>query len=183
MLKKPRVLLHTCCAPCFTSAYNQTKDNFAVDSFWYNPNIYPEAELEKRLSELEKYSRLKKFLILNNSNNYLKENTEWQKKIAGLENEPEGGKRCEICIRFRLEKTAKEANKNNYNYFGTTLTVSPHKNVKVINAIGNELMKKYDIPFLVADFKKNNGYQKSVELCKQYNIYRQNYCGCEYSLN
>ena len=109
------------------------------------------------------------------------DNDVYEQRICGLENEPEGGKRCSVCFRLRLESTAKLAKEQHFDYFGTTLTVSPYKNVQVINSIGKELEKLYDIPFLISDFKKKNGYKRSIELSREYQLYRQNYCGCQYS--
>ena len=110
------------------------------------------------------------------------ENNIYENTIKGLENEPEGGKRCQQCFILRLEKTAQIAKKLNYNYFSTTLTVSPHKNSTIINNIGYELEKKYNIKWLPSDYKKEEGYKKSIELSKKYNLYRQDYCGCKYSV-
>lgn len=177
---KAKLLLHSCCAPCLTSSYAQTAEDFLVVPFWFNPNIEYKKEYIKRLDNFKKLSE-----IIQASNiiidDYNIDNANWHKKITGRKNEPEGGKRCEKCIKFRLEKTAKEAKKNQFDLFGTTMTVSPRKNAVMINKIGEELSKKYKIDFLEADFKKKDGYLLSVKLSKKYSLYRQNYCGCRYS--
>jgi len=177
---KLKLLLHSCCAPCLTSSYAQTITDFLVVPFWFNPNIEDKIEYKKRLNSFKSYTET---IQANNIiiNDYKINNSKWHEEISGLENEPEGGKRCQMCIRFRLEKTANYAKKNNFEFFGTTLTVSPRKNAEMINKIGQELSQKYKIDFLTADFKKNNGFLHSTELSKKCNLYRQNYCGCSYS--
>lgn len=175
-----KLLLHTCCAPCLTSSFEQIKSDFSVMPFWFNPNIEDKKEYIKRLNNFKKLTK-----IIRASNkiidNYDVDNLNWKKEITGLENEPEGGVRCEECIKFRLEKTAKEAKKNQFDIFSTTMTVSPRKNAVMINKIGDELAQKYKIDFKTFDFKKKDGYLLSVKLSKKYNLYRQNYCGCKYS--
>jgi len=177
---KAKLLLHSCCAPCLTSSYAQTTADFFVVPFWFNPNIEDEMEYKKRLDNFKNYTKIigASNIIINN---YQTNNPKWHKEIFGLENEPEGGKRCQKCIQFRLEKTADYAKKNQFDVFGTTMTVSPRKNAKMINKIGQELSQKYKIDFLSADFKKNNGFLISTQLSKKFNLYRQNYCGCKYS--
>jgi len=206
-----KLLLHSCCGPCLSSVYITTTENFAVTPFWFNPNIENKKEYIKRfdsfkslITQFAKYichsespgdeeSNQRSFAYTqddrkgsddktNGVNRYYIENENWQKEIKGLENEPEGGKRCQKCIKFRLEKTAKEAKNNNFNIFATTLSISPHKDAAMINKIGRKLAKKYQIEFYRADFKKNDGYKKSVELSKKISLYRQNYCGCRYSI-
>lgn len=175
-----KLLLHTCCAPCLTSSYEQTMHDFLVVPFWFNPNIEDKKEYNKRL---DYFKKMNKIVAANNKilDNYDLDNTIWHKIINGLENEPEGGKRCEKCIKFRLEKTIKEAKQNQYDIFGTTMTASSQKNSKMINQIGKKLSKKYKTKYLNIDFKKKDGYLLSVKLSKKYKLYRQNYCGCKYS--
>lgn len=177
---KKKLLLHSCCAPCLTSSFEQTKGDFLVVPFWFNPNIEPNYEYQKRLNNFDKLTNILKIdsLIIDQ---YKSDNRKWQKMISGLENEPEGGIRCEKCIKSRLEKTATEAKKRDFKIFGTTMTVSPRKNAFMINKIGNKLAKKHKIDFLEVDFKKKDGYLLSVKLSKKYDLYRQNYCGCRYS--
>ena len=144
---------------------------------YYNPNIEPKEEYEKRKSEqLRLLNELGiKFMDIDYLNN------EYHEKVKGYENEPENGLRCPLCFELRLDKTASKAKENNFDYFGTTLTVSPHKNSKIINEIGLKLEEKYGVKFLLSDFKKEDGYKRSIELSKKYDLYRQDYCGCLYS--
>jgi predicted adenine nucleotide alpha hydrolase (AANH) superfamily ATPase len=179
---KAKLLLHACCAPCFTSVYEQLKCEFDVTIFWFNPNIYPQPEYGKRLIEVERYAKIVGVQVIN-IENYKDETYSWNQLVRNYANEPEGGKRCEICIKYRLLNTAKYAKENSFDFFATTLSVSPHKNTERINEIGKETGAKLGIDFLERDFEKNNGYKKSIELCKEFNIYRQNYCGCQFSQN
>ena len=178
----PKILLHSCCAPCSSQVITLLTEYFDITILYYNPNIYPKDEYIKRkeeqiklINEIEHKNKID--IIDCDYENKIYENT-----IKGLENEPEGGKRCQQCFILRLEKTAQIAKKLNYNYFSTTLTVSPHKNSTIINNIGYELEKKYNIKWLPSDYKKEEGYKKSIELSKKYNLYRQDYCGCKYSI-
>ena len=178
----PKILLHSCCAPCSSQVITLLTEYFDITILYYNPNIYPKDEYIKRKEEqiklINEIEHKKKIDIIDcDYENNIYENT-----IKGLENEPEGGKRCQQCFILRLEKTAQIAKKLNYNYFSTTLTVSPHKNSTIINNIGYELEKKYNIKWLPSDYKKEEGYKKSIELSKKYNLYRQDYCGCKYSI-
>lgn len=175
------ILLHSCCAPCSSYVITFLAPYFNITILYYNPNIFPKNEYLKRKEE---QIRLINSLKTPNKVDILDcdyDNEIYEKQIKGYENCPERGARCNICFKLRLEKTAELAKKNNYDYFCSTLTVSPYKNAKVINEIGNELAKKYQIKWLYSDFKKNDGYKKSIELSKKYNLYRQNYCGCIYS--
>ncbi len=180
--KKPTLLLHSCCAPCSTSVFEQLKEDFEVTIFWFNPNIYPQPEYGKRLVEVERYAKIVSAKVIN-VENYKDESYSWNQLVKNYVNEPEGGKRCELCIKYRLLNTAKYAKENGFDYFATTLTVSPHKNTKTINEVGKEIGAKMDIAFFDKDFKKNDGYKRSIEICKKFNIYRQSYCGCEFSIN
>ena len=174
---KPKLLLHSCCAPCSTTVIETLKDYFDITIIYYNPNIEPLNEYEKRKSEqiriINEYDL--KYLDCDYDNDLFHEISK------GLESEPEKGIRCHKCYRLRLEYVSKKAKEYDYEYFGTTLTVSPYKLSNVINEIGMELENKYNIKFLLSDFKKNEGYKKSIELSQKYNLYRQNYCGCIYS--
>lgn len=177
----PKLLLHTCCAPCSSYCIEYLSNYFDITVLYYNPNISPKEEYEKRKQEqirfLNEYKSKNKLDYMDCDYNY----NDFLNVIEGLENEPEGGKRCDKCFRLRLEKVAIEAKKNNYDYFGTTLTVSPYKNSELLNKIGIELEHKYNIKYLLSDFKKKEGYKRSIELSKKYNLYRQDYCGCIYS--
>ena len=176
-----KILLHSCCAPCSSHVITYLAPYFNITVLYYNPNIYPKEEYEKRKQE-----QIKLINELNTPNklDYLDcdyDNDVYEELIKGYENCPERGARCPICFKLRLEKTAKLAKEHNYDYFCTTLTVSPYKNATQINEIGASLSDKYQIKWLYSDFKKEDGYKKSIELSKKYNLYRQNYCGCIYS--
>lgn len=172
-----KLLLHSCCGPCSSSVIERLRDYFDITVIYYNPNIEPKEEYEKRKSEqLRLLNELGiKFMDIDYLNN------EYHEKVKGYENEPENGLRCPLCFELRLDKTASKAKENNFDYFGTTLTVSPHKNSKIINEIGLKLEEKYGVKFLLSDFKKEDGYKRSIELSKKYDLYRQDYCGCLYS--
>ncbi len=179
----PRLLLHACCAPCASYVLEYLSRYFEIDVFYYNPNIYPPEEYEKRGKELEKLISLMPFpnpvrLIPSDYDPEL-----FYKAAKGLEKEREGGLRCNECFDLRLTETAKTAKAGEYDWFATTLTVSPHKNAELLNAIGLRLAEEYGVPYLVSDFKKREGYKRSIELCAEYGIYRQCYCGCEFSLS
>ena len=173
-----KLLLHSCCAPCSSGVLDDLRKEYDITVFFYNPNIYPAEEYDKRANEQQKY--LTQIGISYIICDYVPE--EYVKEIKGLESEPEGGKRCEKCFRLRLKATAEYAKKHNYDLFTTTLSVSPHKKFELINQIGRELSEEIGVPFLEANFKKNDGYLKSINNSKLYNIYRQNYCGCKYSM-
>ena len=175
---KPRLLLHSCCGPCSSYVISYLRDYFDITIIYYNPNIYPYEEYIKRKEE--------QIRLINNFSDVSfidcdYDNDVYERLIKGLENEPERGKRCSVCFRLRLSKTAEIAENNEFEYFGTTLTVSPYKNASVINMIGEDIAKEHSVKWLYSDFKKNDGYKKSIELSKKYNLYRQDYCGCIYS--
>ena len=175
---KPKLLLHSCCAPCSSYVITYLYDYFDITILYYNPNIYPYEEYKKRKDEqIRLISNFKGVKIIDCDY----DNDIYNEIIKGLENEPERGSRCTKCFYLRLDKTGEIAKKNNFEYFGTTLTVSPYKNAKLLNEIGEDISKKYDIKWLYSDFKKNDGYKKSIELSKKYDLYRQDYCGCIYS--
>lgn len=177
---KPKLLLHVCCAPCSSYVLTYLCDYFDITILYYNPNISPIEEYEKRLNEAKRLIK-----ELNKDNIHIMEceydNTEFEKIAKGLEDAPEGGIRCRKCYKLRIEKAAKYAKENNFDYFTTTLTISPLKNSQVLNQIGKELEEKYNVKYLYSDFKKKEGYKTSIILSKKYNLYRQNYCGCIYS--
>lgn len=176
------ILLHACCGPCLTSSKERLdKESILSLIFWYNPNIEPEEEHNRRLHTLYDYldkSGSGSQIIF--EYNYETENQLWRDFIKGLENEPEGGNRCKKCIEFRLQKTAPKAEELGID-FTTTLTVSPHKNSKEIIETGLRLAQDIGVNFLNIDFKKNDGYKRSIELSKEFGLYRQNYCGCKCS--
>lgn len=178
--KKHSILLHSCCAPCSSHVISALKDYFDITILYYNPNISPIQEYEKRKQEQINFIKQLDCGIKIMDCDY--DNDVYEECIKGLENEKEGGARCLKCFRLRLEKTAKLASINNFDYFCTTLTVSPYKNSQVINSIGKELMNIYNVKWLYSDFKKEEGYKHSIALSKQYNLYRQDYCGCIYSI-
>ncbi len=174
---KPKLLLHSCCAPCSSAVIENVCKFFDVTIFYYNPNIYPMEEYVKRKEE---QVRLCNILNINFLDCDYNEQT-FLDYVKGLEKELEGGARCNKCFYLRLEQTAKQSMQNSFEYFGTTLTVSPHKNEQIINKIGETLQKEFEVKFLFADFKKHNGYLNSINLSKKYNLYRQDYCGCRFS--
>jgi len=181
--EKKKILLHSCCGPCSSYVITYLIPYFDITILYYNPNIFPYEEYLKRKQEQIKVIQELNSISKNDINmmdcDY--DNNIYEEKINGLENEPERGKRCEICYKLRIEKTAKLAKNNNYDYFCTTLSVSPYKNTNLINEIGKQLEEKYNVNWLYSDFKKKDGYKKSIILSEKYNLYRQNYCGCIYS--
>jgi predicted adenine nucleotide alpha hydrolase (AANH) superfamily ATPase len=179
--KTPSVLLHSCCAPCSSHVIDLLTEYFDITILYYNPNIEPYEEYKKRKEEeirfINEYPSKNKLTIIDCDH----ENDMFHECIKGLEKEKEGGARCIKCYHLRLEKTAKIASELSFDYFATTLTVSPLKNSEKLNTIGLFLENKYNIKYLVSDFKKKEGYKHSIELAKEYNLYRQDYCGCIYS--
>ena len=175
------LLLHACCAPCSTACLERVANFFKVTIFYYNPNITDESEYKKRIEEIKKLLTLinPKYKVELLEGDY--DPNKFFDMAKGLENEPERGKRCYKCYEMRLEETAKIASKLGFNNFCTTLTLSPHKNANWINEIGEKLNNEYDSNYLYSDFKKKEGYKRSIELSKEYNLYRQDYCGCIYS--
>jgi predicted adenine nucleotide alpha hydrolase (AANH) superfamily ATPase len=184
---KHKILLHACCAPCTAGVIEQLKNDFDVMLFWYNPNISPKEEHDRRLTELLNFCDKQKIRLLVGDYSWEEEHKNWLKIVKGLESEPERGKRCHECYRSRLEATATVAaeinqhHPNELSYFGAELSISPHKDSNCINEMGKEIGKKTGIEFFVADFKKNNGAKLASEISSKHKLYRQNYCGCEFS--
>ncbi len=172
---KPKLLLHCCCAPCSSAVIEKLKEYFDITYLYFNPNIFPENEYVLRREQFEKLGvkvvdigyEHDKFLDL----------------VKGMENESEGGRRCNVCIAMRMDKAFEYAKSHNFDIVTTTLSISPHKNAEFINLTGENLEKKYKMKYLHADFKKENGFLRSTQIAKQVNMYRQNYCGCEFSAN
>jgi uracil-DNA glycosylase family 4 len=178
MYLKPFLLLHICCAPDVTSVYERLKGLFEVTGYFYNPQIEPESEYAKRLEDVEKVSKAMGFTLIEGK----KDANPWLCETRGLEDKPEKGVRCEICYRLRLEETAKLAREEGFEYFTSTLSVSPHKSFDWFKQMGDELAEKYKIKFLSEDFKKSEGFKKSLEWSTKLELYRQDYCGCLPSL-
>ncbi len=178
--KKPTLLLHVCCAPCSSYVLEYLSDYFEITLFYYNPNIFPEKEYNFRLSELERF--IKEFPSGKDIDILPCEYdpAAFEKICQGLEDQKEGELRCKKCYALRLERTAVAA-KGAFDYFTTSLSISPYKNAVWLNEIGTELSEKYGVNYLFADFKKKNGYKRSIELSKEYGLYRQDYCGCIFS--
>ncbi len=176
--KKPRLLIHSCCGPCSSYVLEYLSKHFEITLFYYNPNIFPAEEYEKRLQNQKKVLEKTDWATLMPSEY---DHGEFLSSVKGLENEPEGGKRCAECFKIRLEKTAAKAKENGFDYFATTLSVSPHKNAALLGQLGEQIGEKYGVPHLPSDFKKREGYKRSIELSKELDLYRQDFCGCEFS--
>ncbi|MBN2789895.1 MAG: epoxyqueuosine reductase QueH [Candidatus Delongbacteria bacterium] len=179
---KPSLLLHACCAPCSSYVLELLRDIFDITIYFYNPNIYPEKEYFRRLNELKSF--LSEF-DKGSEVKLIEENytpMEFAACSSGMEEETEGSKRCFSCYELRMSKTAQKASEEKFDYFCTTLSISPHKNAEKINEIGRELSKIYNVKFLYSNFKKKNGFIRSLEISKDFDLYRQEYCGCEYSI-
>ena len=179
----PTLLLHSCCAPCSSYVLEYLSNYFHITIYYYNPNISFEEEYKRRVSEQQRFINE---LPVKNPIKFIEGSYEpslFFEMSKGLENAPEGGERCFLCYELRLREAARLAKEMDFNYFTTTLSISPHKNAAKLNEIGECLSKEYDVPYLYADFKKKNGYKRSIELSKEYQLYRQDYCGCVYSKN
>ncbi len=177
----PRLMLHSCCAPCSSYTLKYLAEYFDITVYYYNPNISPIEEFDKRYDEQE---RLISQLPVKHSVSLIKGEYSYDDFLdiaRGYEDIPEGGERCFRCYRMRLESTARLAKEQGYDYFCTTLSISPLKNSQRINEIGFEVAEKYGVKWLPSDFKKREGYKQSIELSREYNLYRQNFCGCVYS--
>ncbi|MCL2342564.1 MAG: epoxyqueuosine reductase QueH [Firmicutes bacterium] len=178
---RPSLLLHSCCAPCSSAALERLCPHFDVTILYYNPNIQPEAEFFKRLLWQKKLLELLALPVRLLEAPYRGE--DFQKAAAGLEGEPEGGARCTACFSLRLEETAKTAQELGFDYFCTTLSVSPHKDAARINVLGAAMGARYGVRWLCSDFKKSGGYARSIALSRELGLYRQKTCGCVYSKN
>ncbi len=180
----PRVLLHSCCAPCSSYCVQVLSEAFYVTVFYYNPNIYPDEEYMIRVREQERFlSEFPTKHPVEFIEGDFEKDRFYNEVARGLENEPERGRRCEKCFSLRLSETAKRAKADGYDYFCTTLTISPQKDPVLLNTIGTKLGEEYGVPFLPSEFRKREGYKRSTEISKEYNMYRQDYCGCVYSYN
>ena len=175
---RPRLLLHACCAPCCSYVAEYLREFFEITVFYYNPNTHPRAEYEKRLDALKTLTEHFSLPLI--EGDYFPET--FFSRVKGMEYLPEGGERCTECFRIRLEETARLAKDLGFEYFCSTLSISPHKNAPLINAIGEELAEQYGIKHLPNDFKKKGGFLRSTELSKELGLYRQDYCGCAYSI-
>lgn len=179
--KIPTLMLHSCCAPCSSYVLEYLAEFFSITVVYYNPNIYPEAEFYKREEEQR---RLIEELPAKNRITLLKQpydDREFYDAVKGLEHIKEGGERCFACYRLRLERAAQLAKEQGFDYFTTTLTLSPLKNSQIINRIAEEVAEQYGVAHLPSDFKKREGYKRSIELSREYGLYRQDYCGCVFS--
>lgn len=179
--EKKRLLLHCCCAPCSSYVLEYLHPYFEITIFFYNPNITGEEEYRKRKEELLRYLREVSFGDEIHIQDADYEPQCFLEIAKGHEEDPERGIRCERCFRLRLEKTAGQAREDAYDYFCTTLSISPHKNAELLMQLGEKLGNRYGVSYLPSDFKKKNGYKRSIELSKEYQLYRQDYCGCVYS--
>jgi hypothetical protein len=177
-----KLLLHACCAPCSSACLERLGDIFKIDIYYYNPNIDNIDEYNKRLNEVIRFTKSfkTKYPIDVIDGGY--DSDTFFEMAKGLEKEPERGKRCYKCYELRLKKTKEYASSNDYDFFATTLTLSPYKNSNWINEIGEKLDDESNSTYLYSDFKKKNGYKRSIELSSEYNLYRQDYCGCIYSV-
>lgn len=177
----PRLLLHSCCAPCSSYVLEYLSQYFEITVFYYNPNISPAEEYEKRVEEQQHLIASLPAVHPIHFEAGVYEPERFYQVSRGHEKDPEGGERCFLCYRLRLEEAAKLASQGGYDYFTTTLTISPLKNAQKLNEIGEELAGIYQVSHLPSDFKKKNGYKRSVELSAEYDLYRQDYCGCVFS--
>jgi predicted adenine nucleotide alpha hydrolase (AANH) superfamily ATPase len=177
----PRLLLHSCCAPCSSYVIEYLSSYFRITVFYYNPNISMEEEYKKRVEEQKRFIREFPALYPVDFIEGDYDTQTFYDTVKGYEKCPEGGKRCFLCYELRLRRTAEEAVKGHFEYFTTTLSISPLKNSVKLNEIGAKLEVEYGVPYLLSDFKKKEGYKRSIELSKEYGLYRQNYCGCVYS--
>lgn len=177
----PKLLLHACCAPCSSYVLEYLSNYFEITILYYNPNIYPDIEYNRRYNELKNFIPKR---VYKNKVELIElpyNDKEYYQAVRGLELLGEKSERCYRCYTFRMEESAKYAKEHNYDYFTTTLSISPYKISSWINEIGEKLETKYDIKYLYADFKKKNGYKRSLELSREFNLYRQDYCGCVFS--
>ena len=178
----PRLFLHSCCAPCSSYVLEYLSQYFEITVFYFNPNIAPEEEYRKRVEEqrrlIEQLPAV--YPIQFEEGRYVPE--EFYSRVRGLEKEPEGGARCRVCFELRLEEAARLASESGYDYYTTTLSISPLKNAQVLAQVAVEMGEKWGVRWLPSDFKKKEGYKRSIQLSKDYDLYRQNYCGCKFSI-
>ena len=179
--KVPRLLLHACCAPCSSAVLEYLSQYFAITLLYYNPNIAPLEEYQKREAELRRLVSQMKFIHPVELLPCQYDGQAFVQAARGLEGEPEGGKRCEACFRLRLRYAAQEAARLRFDYYTTTLSISPMKNAPLLNQLGEEIGREFGVAHLPSDFKKKDGYKRSVQLSKEYDLYRQDYCGCAFS--
>lgn len=179
--KVPRLLLHACCAPCSSAVLEYLSQYFAITLLYYNPNIAPLEEYQKREAELRRLVSQMKFTHPVELLPCQYDGQAFVQAARGLEGEPEGGKRCEACFRLRLRYAAQEAARLRFDYYTTTLSISPMKNALLLNQLGEEIGREFGVAHLPSDFKKKDGYKRSVQLSKEYDLYRQDYCGCAFS--
>lgn len=172
-------MLHSCCAPCSSGVLGRLSEYFDITVLYYNPNLDSQQEFDRRVEEQRRFIEALdcgiKLLIVDY------EAQEYYDVIRGHEGDPEGGERCSLCFELRLDRTARLAAEKNFDFFTTTLSISPHKNSQLLNEIGGRIAQRYGVDYLYSDFKKEEGYKRSIELSKEYNLYRQDYCGCIYS--
>lgn len=178
--RRPRLLLHACCGPCSSAVLEQLSRHFEITVLYYNPNTWPEAEYRRRGQELERFvAEAHPLGVTVVEDRY--DPQEFYSAVSGLEAEPERGGRCTVCYRLRMRRAAEYAAQNGFEWFATTLSISPHKDAERINQIGRELEAEFGVKHLPSDFKKKNGYLRSLQLSEEYGLYRQDYCGCEFS--
>lgn len=178
---KPRLLLHACCAPCSSAVLERLREHFSITILYYNPNIYPPQEYHRREQELERFLQdagMSGISLIE----LPYDPQEFYTAVKGLEAEPERGERCTVCYRLRMEQAARYAAAHGFDWFTTTLSISPVKDPVRINQIGQELAQKYGVAHLPSEFRKKNGYKRSLELSAEYGLYRQDYCGCVFSV-
>lgn len=180
---RKKLLMHSCCAPCSSYCLEYLSEYFDITVFYYNPNIYPPEEYEFRACEQKRFIESFPFAGKVEFIEQGYDSDKFYEAVKGLENEPEGGKRCHVCYRLRLSETALLAKKLGFDYFTTTLSISPHKNSQILNEIGAEIAEKTGVSYLFSDFKKRGGFKRSTEISAEYGIYRQNYCGCIFSMH
>ncbi len=176
--KGTKLLIHSCCAPCSSACLERLKDHFSITVLYYNPNIGSEEEYEKRKAEQIRLLKETGWAEILDCDY---DKSAFDNLVKGYENEPERGKRCYLCYKLRIDKTAQTAKEKGYDYFATTLTLSPLKNTAWLNEIGQDAESRYGVNYLFSDFKKKGGYQRSIQLSKEYGLYRQDFCGCEFS--
>ena len=174
-----KLLLHTCCAPCSGYLADELAKDYAVAIYYDNPNIFPKEEFLKRSDEAAKYFARRGFEFIQPDYHH----EDWLELVKGLEGVPERSERCLVCYHFRLSRTANYAKQNGFDYFASTLAISPHKDAQAINSIGDALSAQVGVNFLAGDWKKNDGFKHAMEFSCEHDFYRQNYCGCEFSMN